>query len=98
MPLPVERSGNPVLQDKIFSGQERPAARDERMTLQGTINKSFLLLVVLLASALWPWSQYLSSGEASVVGPTILIGLVGGLITGMIISIKEKISTRLAET
>jgi uncharacterized YccA/Bax inhibitor family protein len=96
MPLPVQRSGNPVLNDRIFSGQSRPAARDERMTLQGTINKSFLLLVVLLVSALWPWSQYLSTGEATVVGPAVLIGLVGGLITGLIISFKATTAPFLA--
>jgi uncharacterized YccA/Bax inhibitor family protein len=95
MPLPVSRSGNPVLNDKIFSGQARPAARDERMTLQGTINKSFLLLVVLLASALWPWSQYIS-GDASMVGPAVLIGLVGGLITALIISFKATTAPFLA--
>ena len=27
------------------------------MTLKGTIDKSFLLLIVLMAAALWPWSQ-----------------------------------------
>src|SRR5690242_9031458 len=95
MPLPV-RSGNPVLNGKIFTGQPRTLARDERMTLQGTINKSFLLLVVLLASALWPWSQYLATGNPAVVGPAILIGIVGGLITGLIISFKATTAPYLA--
>ena len=57
MPLPVPRSGNPGLNDKTFSGLPRVMAAEERMTLQGSINKSFLLLVVLLVGAFWPWSQ-----------------------------------------
>jgi uncharacterized YccA/Bax inhibitor family protein len=96
MPLPVARSGNPVLSNKTFSGQPRAFARDNRMTLQGTINKSFVLLVVLLVSALWPWSQYLSSGDPAVVGPAILIGLIGGLIAGLIISFKATTAPYLA--
>ena len=74
MPLPVPRSGNPSLNDRVFGSQPRPAFGEERMTLQGTVNKSFLLLVVLLAGAFWPWSQYLTTGDASVVQAPLLIG------------------------
>lgn len=96
MPLPVTRSGNPGLTDKTFSSQPRPLAADERMSLQGSINKAFLLLVVLLAGAFWPWSQYLSSGDASVVSTSILVGLVGGLVLGLIISFKATMAPYLA--
>jgi uncharacterized YccA/Bax inhibitor family protein len=96
MPLPVSRSGNPGLNDKTFSSQPRPLASGERMTLQGSINKSFLLLVVLLAGALWPWSQYLSSGDASVVGSSILIGALGGFVLALVISFKATLAPYLA--
>jgi uncharacterized YccA/Bax inhibitor family protein len=95
MPLPV-RSGNPGLNDKTFSGLPRPVAAGDRMTLQGAINKSFLLLVVLMATAFYPWSQFAATGDASAVGPTTLIGLVGGLITALIISFKPTTATYLA--
>ena len=95
MPLPV-RSGNPGLNEKTFSRLPRPMAADDRMTLQGAINKSFLLLVVLLAGAFYPWSEYLSTGDASVVGPSILIGIVGGLIAALVISFKPTTATYLA--
>lgn len=96
MPLPVSRSGNPGLNDKTFSGLPRPLAADQRMTLQGTINKSFLLLVVLLLGAFWPWSQYLSTGDASVAGTSILVGVFGGLVLGLIISFKATTAPYLA--
>lgn len=88
MPLPVSRSGNPGLNESTFAGLPRPAALGERMTLQGTINKSFLLLAVLLATALWPWSQYLSSGDLAVVSTSVMVGVFGGLILAVIISFK----------
>ena len=96
MPLPVPRSGNPGLNDKTFSGLPRAMTADERMTLQGSINKSFLLLVVLLAGAFWPWSQYLSTGALSVVSTSVLIGAVGGLVLGIIISFKATTAPYLA--
>jgi uncharacterized YccA/Bax inhibitor family protein len=96
MPLPVSRSGNPGLNDKTFSGLPRPLAADQRMTLQGAINKSFLLLVVLLVGAFWPWSQYLSTGDASVAGASILVGVLGGFVLGLIISFKATTAPYLA--
>jgi|SRR6185437_5881948 len=96
MPLPVTRSGNPSLNERVFANQPRPAFGAERMTLQGSINKAFLLLVVLLAGAFWPWSQYLSNGDISVVSTSLMIGAFGGLIVGMIISFKADLAPYLA--
>jgi len=96
MPLPVTRSGNPSLNERVFANQPRPAFGAERMTLQGSINKAFLLLVVLLAGAFWPWSQYLGNGDVSVVSTSLMIGAFGGLIVGMIISFKANLAPYLA--
>ena len=96
MPLPVTRSGNPGLTERIFANQPRPVSIDDRMTLQGTVNKSFLLLVVLLAGAFWPWSQYLATGEPAVVSTSIMIGAIGGLIVGIVISFKATMAPYLA--
>jgi uncharacterized YccA/Bax inhibitor family protein len=90
------RSGNPGLNDKTFAGQPLVGLGGERMTVQGAVNKSFLLLVVLLAGAFWPWSQYLSTGDATVVMPALLIGIFGGLICALVISFKPTTAPYLA--
>ena len=90
------RSGNPGLNNRTFDSLPHPALADERMTLQGTINKSFLLLVVLMAAALWPWSQYLSSGNPAVTTAPLLIGVFGGLVLAVIISFKATMAPYLA--
>ena len=92
----LTRTGNPGLNDRTFAGLPRAGAAGEAMTLQGTINKSFLLLVVLLAAALWPWSQYLASGNPATVAPAVVIGLVGGLVLGLIISFKATLAPYLS--
>lgn len=82
------KSGNPGLNDRTFRGLPRPALESERMTLQGTINKSFLSLLVLMAAALWPWSQFMQTGNPAVVAPGMLIGVIGGLVLALVISFK----------
>lgn len=96
MPLPVQRTGNPSLNERIFANQPRPAFGEARMTLQGTINKSFLLLVVLLAGALWTWSQYLTTGDLSVVSTSVMIGSIGGLILALVMAFKPHLAPYLA--
>ena len=90
------RSGNPGLNDRTFASQPLVGYGEQRMTLNGAINKSFLLLVVLLAGALWPWSQYLTTGDASVVGTSVTVGALGGLVLGLIISFKANLAPYLA--
>jgi uncharacterized YccA/Bax inhibitor family protein len=90
------RSGNPGLNDKTFANQPLVGIGGERMTVQGAVNKSFLLLVVLLAGAFWPWSQYLSTGDATLVMPALLIGILGGFVCALIISFKPATAPYLA--
>jgi uncharacterized YccA/Bax inhibitor family protein len=96
MPLPVTRSGNPSLNERVFANQPRPAYGAERMTLQGSVNKAFLLLVVLLAGAFYPWSEYLTTGDMGVVSGSLMIGSIGGLIVAMIISFKANLAPYLS--
>ena len=71
------KSGNPGLNDRTFNGLPRPALASERMTLQGTINKSFLALIVLIRTGLSFSLQVEIDGvapwrRALVTGPQLL--------------------------
>jgi len=92
----LTRTSNPTLNDKTFAGLPQAGVAGEAMTLQGTINKSFLLLVVLLAAALWPWSQYLSGGGLAAIAPTIWIGALGGFALALVISFKATLAPYLS--
>jgi uncharacterized YccA/Bax inhibitor family protein len=95
-PLTTIKSGNPGLNDKTFAGLPRPVLASERMTLQGTVNKSFVLLVALLAGALWPWSQYLATGNPAVVVAPVLIGAFGGLLVAVAMIFRPMLAPYLA--
>ena len=93
----MNRSGNPGLNDRTFISQPLVGYGEQRMTLQGTVNKSFLLLVVLLAGALWPWSQYMATGgDTAAVGVSVMVGLIGGAVLGLIMSFKPTMAQYLA--
>lgn len=95
MPLPVRRTGNPGLNERTFARLPRPAIGVEGMTLKGTIDRSFLLLVVCMVAALWPWSQ-MAGGDVQAVSSTMMIGLIGGFILALIISFKATLAPYLS--
>ena len=95
MPLPVRRTGNPGLNERTFASQPRLGIGVEGMTLKGTIDKSFLMLVVLMVAALWPWSQ-MTGGDLDAVSSTMLLGLIGGFVLALIISFKAALAPYLA--
>ena len=82
------RSGNPVLKDSTFldlsSGVAYPG-KAGTMTLNGTVNKTGLLLLMTVLTAAYAWSQTMTpTGE---VAPGAMIYLWGGLIGGFILAL-----------
>jgi uncharacterized YccA/Bax inhibitor family protein len=95
MPLPVRRTGSPGLNENTFARLPQAGIGVEGMTLKGTIDKSFLLLIVLMAAALYPWSQ-MAGGDLQSVSTTLLLGGIGGFVLAIIISFKATLAPYLA--
>ncbi|WP_202944473.1 MULTISPECIES: Bax inhibitor-1/YccA family protein [Acidobacterium] len=81
------RTSNPALNERVFRGQ--PMAFGETMTLQGTVNKTGILLLCAMATAAFSWHVFFSAGPAAVNGLMIL-GLIGGLIFALVTSFKAE--------
>ncbi|MCP4867619.1 MAG: Bax inhibitor-1/YccA family protein [Proteobacteria bacterium] len=81
------RSSNPALNDKVFAN----LAFDEstRMTLQGTVIKSAILLTLAFTTAAYTWNLFFS-GNVSAVYPLWIGGMVVGLVLAMITIFKPK--------
>ncbi len=95
MAFQFRRSGNPGLNDSTFTRVPRVGFGEQPMTVAGTVNKSFLLLVVMMVCALWPWSQA-SAGNIQAVGGLVTLGAIGGFILALIISFKPTTAPYLA--
>jgi uncharacterized YccA/Bax inhibitor family protein len=76
----IMRTSNPVLSEKAFKGQ---VAVGEAMTLQGTVNKTGLLLLCVVATAAWTWGLSHSDTPGAAV-PWMIGGLLGGFIVALV--------------
>ncbi|WP_240099727.1 Bax inhibitor-1/YccA family protein [Thermomonas flagellata] len=89
------RSGNPVLGDDTFLdlGSGTLVRRDAgAMTLNGTVNKTALLLVLALAGALFTWSQAqaaTAAGNPGAVMPYVWGGALGGFVVALVTVFKK---------
>ncbi len=54
----IARSANPGLNKNTFSQVRDFAQRENLMTLQGTVNKTGIMLFLALLSATWVWRQF----------------------------------------
>ena len=96
--MPLIKTSNPALSANTFRnlsggyGTLNGGAIDAtaRMTLDGTINKTGTLLLCSMATAAWTWYSFVKSGDLSVAGPMMALGLFGGLIFGLVTSFKRE--------
>jgi uncharacterized YccA/Bax inhibitor family protein len=86
------RSGNPVLGDNTFLdvGSGRVVTGDSQsMTINGTVNKTALMLVMLLVAAAFTWSKFTGPESMPQVLPWLMTGAIGGFIVAMITIFKK---------
>jgi uncharacterized YccA/Bax inhibitor family protein len=83
------RTANPALNDETFQGLPRTVAGNS-MTIQGTVNKSIFLLLLLMLSAAWTWRQfYASGGNPAAISMWLVIGALGGFILALVTVFKK---------
>jgi uncharacterized YccA/Bax inhibitor family protein len=67
-----------------------PSYGSQSMTVNGTITKTLVLLVCVLATAGWTWTQFLNTGDPGVVMPYLVVGSIGGLIMALVTTFKKE--------
>src|SRR5688500_1110300 len=77
------RSGNPAPCVATFRSAGRAFGQDA-MTLQGTVNKTGLSLLILLAAAAFVWNL-----DGAVASVFIFLGLIGGLVSALVTIFKK---------
>lgn len=79
------RSNNPVLKESAFTGQ---LVTGEAMTIQGTVNKTGLLLLFAVVGAAWTWGLTHSETPAAAY-PWMLGGALGGFVVALVTVFKK---------
>lgn len=80
------RTTNPTLNAKTFADAQSHAT-GERMTLQGTVNKTAILLSLLLMASAWVWGRAFAM---QALPPLVGLGLIGGFIVAMVTVFKKE--------
>ena len=70
------RSGNPVLTSNAFNLK---SDYSDKMTIGGTVNKTFLTLMILVGSAYYSWT-YISVTNVLAI-PSVIVAFIVGIIT-----------------
>ena len=84
------RTGNPALNAKTFAVPRlRDAATERGMTIEGTVNRTGLLLVLLLLGAGWSWRVFYAEGVAATM-PYIWSGALGGFVVALVTIFKKE--------
>lgn len=95
------RSTNPALSAAAFQ-KERSYGVGESMSIQGTVNKTFFLLFLLVCSAYWAWNKIYQPvasvdmfGTATtkvspILGPMFMVSLIAGAIIGFVTVFKKQ--------
>ncbi len=84
------RTANPALNSKTFRDIPRISDPSMLMTIQGTVNKTLLMLVLVLMSASWTWQMFFRSGNPQAVMPWLYGGAIGGFIVALVTVFKKQ--------
>jgi len=82
------RTGNPALNAKTFADYAG-AVGERAMTIEGTVNRTGLLLVLLLLGAGWSWRMFFAEGVAATM-PYIWGGAIGGFVVALVTIFKKE--------
>ena len=82
------RSGNPALRSRTFKGFGH-VETGKVMTIQGTVNKTAISLLLVMISATYTWNMPIDDPRA---GLFILGGIMGGFIVALVTIFKKTLS------
>lgn len=86
------RTSNPALSERALEGLH--LADGARMTVNGTVNKTFIMLALVVAGAGWTWFQMkLNPGAAMTFA---MIGGIGGFVLSLVAVFKKEWITWIA--
>ncbi len=91
MAMPL-RSGNPTLNANTFldSASGTVVSRDGAMTINGTVNKTAFLLILVLLGAMFSWSRFDGPASVGAVFPLAIGGALGGFVLALITIFKKE--------
>jgi uncharacterized YccA/Bax inhibitor family protein len=88
MAIDFTRTSNPVLSGNPFRTGEA-VALGETMSVNGVINKTGFLLMLVTLGAIVPWTRYFNNPADPIVSVLMIGGIIGGLIMALVTTFKK---------
>jgi uncharacterized YccA/Bax inhibitor family protein len=85
------RSSNPAMTGRIFEKAGIASAGSTAMTINGTINKIGLMLLLVIAAAAYTWNMVMGTNPG-MAGTLAIVGAIGGFITALVTIFSPKSS------
>ena len=89
----ISKTSNPVLKERVFHDER---VSTDTMTVNGTINKTAIMLLLVVAAAVFTWNKFFDAAVINpesalgAVGPWLLVGGIGGFITVLVTVFRPK--------
>lgn len=83
------RTANPALNANTFNQLDWAQESSQSMTIQGTANKTAVMLALLVVAAGWTWHLFYQSQNVAAVVPWLTGGVIGGLVVAFITIFKK---------
>ncbi|MDW7775355.1 MAG: Bax inhibitor-1/YccA family protein [Methanosarcinales archaeon] len=81
------RTANPALNKNTFVNYAKSYSTNV-MTIQGTVNKTLIILLFLMLGALWVWDMFYTNNP--LFYPMMILGLIGGLVAAIVTIFKKE--------
>ena len=81
------KSSNPVLKNDTFTSTYLTGSQSEVMTIKGTVNKTFIMLLLVIIGASYTWKIFFGFADPVVGASNIMGWMIGGAIGGFILSL-----------
>ncbi len=82
------RTSNPALSNKTFEkARQEVQGASSTMTVMGTVNKCFLLFLILLVPAVLTWKYFFAFSSAEAGSAAVMPWMIGGGIGGFIVAL-----------
>jgi len=81
-------TGNPALNQNTFTGVQS-AREGDAMTIQGTVDKTAILMVLVVAAASFTWRMYFT-GAGDAVLPWTFGGAIAGFVIALVTAFKKE--------
>jgi uncharacterized YccA/Bax inhibitor family protein len=82
-----EKSSNPVLNKDTFKSVYYTGEKSESMTIRGTVNKTILMLIVVVLSASYTWRIFFDAADPATGASGVMVWMIAGAIGGFIFAL-----------